>query len=203
MIRSSLLLALVMALAVGLVSCNFFTNPVLTSISVTPNSPTVVVGGTQQLTATGVNDDGSSSNVTVTWMSSDVTVATIDANSGLAAAVKAGTTTITASSTGSPPVSGTTTMTVTSSAITAITVSDSSNGTISAVGGTDQLHATATFADGSTKDITSSATWTSSNPAIATVTSPGGLATGVAAGTAQVTAASGNITSSPFTVNVL
>ncbi len=189
-----------LVLTAGLVSCNFFTDSVLTSISVTPSAPTIAVGATQQFTANGVNNDSSTSTVTATWTSSDTSVATIGANSGLATAVKAGTTTITATAQG---LTGTTTMTVTASAITAITVTDATSGTISTIGGTDQLRAMATFADGTTKDITSSATWTSSNTAVVTITSPGGLATGVGAGTAQITASSGNVTSSPFTLNVL
>jgi len=44
-------------------------------------------------------------------------------------------------------------------------------------------------------------TWTSSNPAIATVSS-GGVATGVAKGTASITAKSGTVTSAPATLTV-
>src|SRR5438477_12725760 len=50
-----------------------------------------------------------------------------------------------------------------------------------AVGGTQQFTATATLSDGTTKDLSASATWTSSDMATATI-STSGLATGVAAG---------------------
>ncbi len=196
-------LGFALALTLGLVACNFFSDSVLSSITVSPSTPTVAVGSTQQFTATGVNNDGSTSSVTASWTSSDTTVATIGASTGLATAVKAGTTTVTATTTGSSPLTATTTMTVTASAITAITVTDATSGTIATIGGTDQVRAVARFADGTTTDITSSATWTSSNTALVTVTSPGGLATGVAAGSAQITASSGNVTSAPFTINVL
>ena len=51
-----------------------------------------------------------------------------------------------------------------------------------------QFSATGTYADGSTADITSHVTWTSSDPQIATITSPGGLAKGEAAGSTKITA---------------
>ncbi|MCU6434059.1 Ig-like domain-containing protein [Undibacterium sp. Jales W-56] len=57
-----------------------------------------------------------------------------------------------------------------------------------AIGNTQQLVATATFADGSTRDITAVSVWTSAAPGIATVNGMTGLATGVASGTAAMTA---------------
>lgn len=58
-----------------------------------------------------------------------------------------------------------------------------------AVGGTSQLTATATYSDGTQSPITSSSLgWSSSDTTIATITSPGGLVTGVASGTATLTA---------------
>ena len=61
-----------------------------------------------------------------------------------------------------------------------------------AIQGTQQFAAKGTFSDGSTKDLTSSSTWSSSATNVATI-SPGGLATGVAAGTTTITAASGTV----------
>jgi hypothetical protein len=77
---------------------------------VTPASPVISAGGTQQFTATGTYTDNSTQNITssVTWSSSTTSVATINA-AGLATGVAAGSTTITASS-GS--ISSTTTLTV-------------------------------------------------------------------------------------------
>ena len=73
---------------------------VLTSIQVLPNPGTAEVGGaTQAFTATATFSDGTTGHaVSVTWSSSDPTVATIDPSSGIATAVKTGTTTITATS---------------------------------------------------------------------------------------------------------
>jgi uncharacterized protein YjdB len=61
------------------------------------------------------------------------------------------------------------------------------SGTPPAVGAAAQLTATATMGDGSTQDVTSSATWSSSNGAVATVSSAG-VVTGVAAGSATIAA---------------
>ena len=82
----------------------------LTSIAVTPSSPTINAGGTQQFTATGTYSNNTTSVITnsVTWTSSDTTIATIT-SSGLATGVSAGNATITATS-GS--VRGNTTLTV-------------------------------------------------------------------------------------------
>lgn len=51
-----------------------------------------------------------------------------------------------------------------------------------------QYTAVGTFADGSTFDVTQAVTWSSSNPAVVTVGANTGLATGVSAGTATITA---------------
>src|SRR5215475_3378632 len=69
----------------------------LRSIAVTPSSPSLTVGATQQFTATGTYSDGSTQNLTsqVTWASSNTGVAAVSA-SGLATAEASGTTTISA-----------------------------------------------------------------------------------------------------------
>jgi hypothetical protein len=61
------------------------------------------------------------------------------------------------------------------------------SGTAPAVGATSQFKATATMADGSTQDVTSQASWSSSNATVATVSSTG-LVTGVASGSVTVAA---------------
>src|SRR5207248_442594 len=62
-------------------------------------------------------------------------------------------------------------------------------------GTTQQFTATGSYSDGSIQDLTGSATWVSSNPAVATITA-GGLAGGAAQGTSQVSATSGGVTGS-------
>ena len=56
-----------------------------------------------------------------------------------------------------------------------------------AIGAVQQLTATAVYTDGSARDVTTKASWTSATPAIATVNAAG-VATGASAGTAVVTA---------------
>lgn len=72
-------------------------NKILSSISVSPQSQTLIAGSQQQYTATASYSDGSFGDITssVTWNSSNTVVATIS-SSGLATAVSSGTTTITA-----------------------------------------------------------------------------------------------------------
>ncbi len=88
------------------------TPPALLSIAVTPANSSIPNGTTQQFSATGSYSDGSTQNLTnsVTWGSSNTSVATIN-STGLATAAGTGNTTISAFS-GS--VSGSTTLTVTS-----------------------------------------------------------------------------------------
>jgi uncharacterized protein YjdB len=54
--------------------------------------------------------------------------------------------------------------------------------------GFQQLTVTGTYSDGTTRNVTSSATYASDTPLTATVTTPGGRITAVAAGTARITA---------------
>jgi hypothetical protein len=58
---------------------------------------------------------------------------------------------------------------------------------LSNIGQTVQLTATATFSDGTTQNVTATATWQSSNSSVATVSS-GGLVTAVTSGTVTMTA---------------
>jgi hypothetical protein len=64
----------------------------------------------------------------------------------------------------------------------------------------EQFTATGTYSDGSTADLTTSATWSSSDEAVATIVSTSGLATAVAAGTATITATDSSGTVSGTTV---
>src|SRR5271167_1336322 len=69
-----------------------------------------------------------------------------------------------------------------------------------AVNNTVQLTAHAIFSDGSQNIIQgTSVGWSSSNTAVATVTSPGGLVTGVSTGTATITVTPTNITTLSIT----
>ena len=99
--------------------------PILMSIAVTSANSNIVIGATQQFTATGTYSDGSTRNVTsqTTWTSSSPGVATINA-AGLATGVSIGTTTISATLAG---VVGATTLTVQAAPLV-ITTTSLSNG---------------------------------------------------------------------------
>jgi hypothetical protein len=60
------------------------------------------------------------------------------------------------------------------------------------VGASQQYLATASYADGTSRNVTELSAWTSASPAIARVTPAGGLATGLSAGSAAISAAFGN-----------
>ncbi|MBC7452986.1 MAG: DUF3494 domain-containing protein [Massilia sp.] len=70
------------------------------------------------------------------------------------------------------------------------------------VGATQQYLAIATYTDGSSRDVSAGAVWTSATPAVATVNAATGLAAGVNAGTSVIAAAfSGKSGSATLTVN--
>src|SRR4029077_14849839 len=74
------------------------------------------------------------------------------------------------------------------------------NGTAPTVGGVVQFGATATRSNGASEDVTGRAAWTSSNTAVASVSS-GGAVTGVAAGQASIAATFEGVTGTlPITV---
>lgn len=154
----------------------------LTSISVTPGTPSVAAGLTEQFKATGGYSDGSSSDLTssVTWSSATDSVATINA-SGLATSKVQGSATITATS---GTVSGATTLTVTAATLVSVTVTP----VTVQLGATTQMQATGTYTDQSTQDLTGTATWSASNGYVANVSATG-LVTSVGAGSTPVTAA--------------
>src|SRR5207302_10623587 len=62
-------------------------------------------------------------------------------------------------------------------------------------GETQQFVATGTYSDGSTQNLTSVVSWSSSQPGVATVSTTG-LATGVGAGAAVIAATSGTVSGS-------
>ena len=174
------------------------TAPVLLSIAITPANPSVPAGSLQQFIATGTYSAGPSQNITgsVTWTSSNTGVATIN-SSGVASALVAGATTISARL---GNVLNSTTMTVIS--LQSITISPLNPSTF--VGSTLQYNATGHYSDGSSRDLTSSATWISSKTSIATITSPGGLARGVAKGSTNIKAQVGAFSASTtLTVNAV
>ncbi|MDP3153580.1 MAG: Ig-like domain-containing protein [Archangium sp.] len=165
---------------------------ILTGVSVMPGSGTVPLGRGLSFVATAQFSDGSGVDVTntATWTSSDTTAATISTQ-GRLQSLAVGTTTVQAlysgfSSTGAQ-------VTITEPALDRLELTPL--GVQLPTGLVQAYEATGTFSDGSLADLTSSVTWSSSAPAVASVSSTG-LATGLAAGTTQVTATLSGVTGS-------
>ncbi|MGA8407109.1 MAG: Ig-like domain-containing protein [Candidatus Acidiferrales bacterium] len=165
----------------------------LQSIAVTPASPSVAKGKTQQFTATGTYTDSSTQDITttVTWASASPAVATIGPGTGLATGAGIGSSQITATQGAivSPP----DTLTVTAPTLQSIAVTPA----IPSIdkGTTQQFTATGTYSDSSTQNLTASVTWASGTTAVATIGAATGLATAVTTGTSQITATLGAIVS--------
>lgn len=165
------------------------TNATLQSISVIPAAPSIALGTTQQFTAAGTYSDLSTANITtsVTWTSASPATASISATGGLARGLVAGTTQISAQI--GTITSALVPLTVTSATLKSIAVTPATPSI--GLSGTQQFSATGTYSDGSTQDISGIVRWASSNSSAATIDASSGLATGVAAGTAQITATQG------------
>lgn len=187
----------------GGITCAGTNNPLnvslvtLSSISIVPALATINTTHTLQYVAMATYSNGSTADVStaVTWRSSNTTVATISAT-GLATGHTIGSTNITALFQGI--LSNQAILNVINPLVS-ITVAPAS-ASIHA-GGTQPFTATGHFADGTTANITTSVNWTSSNATVATIDTSG-LATGHAAGSSQITARSGNITSNIAMLNV-
>ncbi|PYO44465.1 MAG: hypothetical protein DMD33_02890 [Gemmatimonadetes bacterium] len=159
------------------------------SVTVSPASATLPVGQTTQLTATPKDANGNPlTGRVVTWASNNTTDATVS-GSGMVSAKAAGSAMITATSEGQ---NGTSSITVTQVPVATVSVTPTS----AAVqpGQTTQL--TAATKDASGNVLTGRVvTWSTSSATIATV-STSGLVTGVANGTALITATSESKTGS-------
>ncbi|MBL8918932.1 MAG: Ig-like domain-containing protein [Myxococcaceae bacterium] len=155
------------------------------SLTVTPGAAMVAVSGAVQLSAKASAADGSEVDVTraATWTSSAPTFA-VDAQ-GLALAKSPGAATVTATFEG---LEGSATLSATEA--TARQLAFMPGSLTLGVRTTAAFRLIATFSDGSTSDVTSLATFSSSAPAIASVSSSGvrGVVSGLSAGAASITA---------------
>jgi len=193
---ASYLRLVVVMFAVAIVSvrpgCGGSSANSLSKIAVSPLEGSVGVGASQQLMATGTYSNGSTQDLTASaaWSSSSTSVATITSPGGLATGVAPGTTEITATSgtVASGPVELNVIITPTLVSIVVTPVNPPIG-----VAATLQFMATGTYDDGSLQVLTSTAIWSSSDVTVATITSPGGLATGVAPGTTTIVASSGGV----------
>jgi hypothetical protein len=162
-----------------------------TSIVVSPSDPTVPAGGQEQMTATGYFPNGTSANVTnvVNWSSSDPSVVSSEGDGLFQVSTTAGSDTATISASETNGVYGQGSLTTTAGLPASISLSSSlpEGGDTIDLGHTTQLTATATYADGSTANVTSQMSWASNSPSVATVSSTG-MVTGTSTAQDDLTA---------------
>ena len=161
----------------------------VTEVKLNKTSLTLEIGKSETLTATVLPENATDKSVT--WTSDNEKIATVDAN-GKVTAVAAGETLITA--TAANGVKATCTLTVEKATVelTSITISGATEVLVG-----EKITLTATPNAGATLE---EVTWKSSDTTIATVEN--GVVTGVKAGTVEITASSGDITSAPYTIEV-
>ncbi len=171
----------------------------LSSIAIAPSNLELPRGDTQNLRATGTFSDSTTQDLTqlVTWSSNNETVATVSnaaGSQGLLTANNTGGTTIEAAYLGT---TGSTLVGVTPAVLISIEVTppnvDAARGT------TEQYTATGTYSDSTTRDLTNSVAWSSTNTDFATISNAvgsEGLASALNVGTTTITAGSGAITGS-------
>jgi hypothetical protein len=158
----------------------------LVSIDVEPANATTTAGLRSNYTATGVYSDGSKVDVTAqaTWATDDTTVATISnvaGASGQLLARVAGGATVSATLNG---VVGSTLVTVTGATASSLAIAPITPQTPLGTG--LQFTATLVLTNGTTRNVTGMATWSSSNPMVATI-SRTGRATPVSVGPTTIT----------------
>jgi uncharacterized protein YjdB len=176
----------------------------LTSIVVAPSPSSIAKGATESLTATGVYTDLTTQDLTaqVSWTSADNTIAqvsNVSGSNGLVTGLGVGSTSITATLNGT---AGSATVTVTPAVLSSISVTPGSSSI--AKGTTVKLTATGNYSDGSTQDLTTQASWTSTDNTVAqvaNVSGSNGLVTGLGVGSTSIIATF-NGTSGSATVTV-
>ena len=180
-----LLLAAIVACGGGGDGPGIVNAPTVTSVTVAPPSVNPIdIGGTVQLTATVEVQNGASQGVE--WSSGTPNVATVS-SAGLVTGVTGGTAVITATSTANRSKSGSTSITVNPPRVVGVTLNSGARSI--RVG--ENFTVTATVDTRGT--LAKTVTFTTSNAAVATVSSGDGLTgtiVGVGAGQATITAAS-------------
>jgi uncharacterized protein YjdB len=157
----------------------------IANLSVVLDKSTMPVGSTAQAKAVATDAAGNVlTGRTVTWSSSSTSIATVS-SLGVVTAVGTGTVSITGTVDG---MNSSATLVATSAVVASVSVTAAS--TSLTLGQTTQ--ATAVLKDASGNTVTAPVTWSSSAPAVATVSSSG-LITGMSAGSATITATSGTV----------
>jgi uncharacterized protein YjdB len=160
--------------------------PTVQSVTVTPAAATLTAAGqTTSLAAEVRLSNGALGTQTPVWTTTNASVATVSAG-GVVTAVASGQTNIVATV---GTIAGQTAITVAIPTVQTVTVSPST-ATLPSLGATTALTAEVRMSNGALG--TQTPTWTSSNPAVATVS--GGTVTAVANGTTTITATVGLVT---------
>jgi uncharacterized protein YjdB len=160
-------------------------DPVVTTVTVSPPSASILIGTTTSLQAAVKDQNGNTmTGQSVTWSSSNAAAATV-ASTGVVTGVAAGSATITATSSG---LSGSAAITISAAPPVVTTVTIAPVSASIATGATTTLQATVKDQNGNTM-TGQVVTWSTNNSAVATVSSSG-VVTGVAAGSATITATS-------------
>jgi uncharacterized protein YjdB len=180
------------------------TPAVLEAIRVEPLDPGIAEGGGVTLRAFAVFSDATEQDVSAAsaWTAAPTGVVSLTASGGAmqATGLAAGTAVVTATYQAR---TDSVTVTVRPAVLRSIAVAPVSRATV--VGGTVQLLATGTYDDGRVADVTALATWSATPAGVASVSNDAGTrgrVTGLAFGTASVTATIGTVASDPVTVQV-
>lgn len=164
----------------------------LQSIDITPDQPTINVGGEVQLIATGTFTDGTTQDLqNATWTSSASGFASVSA-AGLVKGVAETAVPVTIeASIGN--IKDAVLVTIDPALLVSVGVTPADS-TIAA-GTTQQFTATGTYSDGSTQDL-SGVLWDSDNEAVATIGAATGVAKALTSGTTSISADSGTMSGS-------
>ncbi|MUK43679.1 hypothetical protein GNP61_19210 [Aliivibrio fischeri] len=170
----------------------------IVSIQITPATVSIAEGNTQRYLATATYTDNSTADVTnsVSWSSSDTGLATIDAQ-GLATGVGIGEVQVIAVKDGIS--SNEAILTIISASVVSIQVTPPTKSI--AKGDTQQYVAMATYNNSTTKDVSHSVSWSSSNTGAATITSEG-LATGITEGVVTIRASLNGVSSNSASLTI-
>ena len=161
------------------------------SIVVSPDPAVITsIGGSQQFSAIAFDAQGTPlPNIPFQWSSGESSVAVVT-STGLATGRSAGFTNIMATANG---VTGAASLTVRQIAVAIIIIPQAA--TLTALGDTRQFFALAVDAGGAIIPGVAFS-WNSSSPAVATVTSDGGVATAITSGVTTISASTGSLTGS-------
>ena len=173
----------------------------LTALQLSPASITLSPNGTQQYTATGTYSNGTTATITspLTWVSS-VPAAVSVSSTGLAKVLGSSSSTVTIKASSGSTTSPAATIAIAAATFTSISITPTS--VTLPLNGTKQYVATGHYSNGTTANLTSLVTWSSSAPAVSV--SSAGLATVLSGNSTvvSVTAKYGTITSNTSSITV-